>query len=303
MRYFFIVFMLTIVQYTWAQVKGNKAITTENYTINNLFSLKVDLYAEVVIDCAAEESLTITTDENLHDLIDKSIDEGHLTLMEEEWIQPSQPIRITIGAPDLERIEQSVHETTRVKNLNRSSFRVMAIIGEIVLEGKVEELYVSGELGTIDARALTAPSVDVNLWGQGKIELGSPEKITGIVKREGTVLYEGKDVKTRVNTTKGGRVLSQQAYSSIQNDPTTRFIDIKIKNNSPDRIEAYVIGPKPDGKKFSYGFPLRAGQVKEERWTVGTKVYEVSNVGFKKKLVEIKDGDEGEVVKLFPASK
>jgi len=44
---------------------------------------------------------------------------------------------------------------------------------------------------------------------------------------------------------------------------------------------------------------MRPGQVKKERWTVGTKVFRKTNLGLKKLLVEIKESDEGELVELY----
>ena len=80
-----------------------------------------------------------------------------------------------------------------------------------------------------------------------------------------------------------------------------RFIKFKIKNNSLNRIQCYVEGPKPNGGKFSYGFPMNPGQTRDKDWSVGSKVYRVTGLGTRKLLYEIKASDEGQVVKLYQA--
>ena len=298
MRYFLsLVFTLTFLAAT-AQVKGNKKITTKTFSINEINRIDIHLYADVIVDCAAKESMTITADENLMDLIGVSADHGRLVLDQVEWIKPSQDIQIRIGAPNLNQIQQSTHERVLVKNIQTSSFRAMALVGEIVVEGEAKELRASGEVGIVNAENFTAAKVNVNLWGWGKIKLNTPDLIEGIVKDGGTVLHKGENTKVKVRKSGDGKVLNPAQEVALKN-PSAEFIDIKIKNNSPNRIQAYVVGPKPDGRKFSYGFPINAGQVKKEKWSVGTKVYRVSKVGTKKKLVEITKEDEGQVVPLY----
>lgn len=290
--------LLFTLQFGTAQVKGNQKIITKNYAVEGLTNIQVHLYAKIEIDAAAEEGMTITADANLLDLIDTEIVHGRLVLGQKKWIQPSQGIVIKIGAPALEQIQQSTHETTFVKNINRKSFRAMALVGEISLEGSVQELRASGEVGVVDATKMQAAVVDVNLWSWGKIKLATPEAITGIVENGGTVFYESDATQVKVRKSNDGKVLNPSQQVAMK-DPSAVFIDVKIKNNSPNRIQAYVVGPKPDGRKFSYGFPINPGQVKKEKWSVGTKVYRVSKIGTKKKLIEITKADEGKVVSLY----
>ncbi len=298
MKYQIGIFLLALSFNVSAQIKGNKQIVTQTFEINDIKSITINLYADIEIDCAAEEKLVITTDENIMDLISIYIEDGKLEFSQKEWIRPSQEIKIRIGAPALARVEQSTHETVVVKNINRSQFNAMALIGEIKLQGEVDHLSASGETGEVDARNLSAKTVNVNLWSYGKIKLASPILVEGIVKSDGMVLLESDVTEVKVNRKDGGNVMK---YSDLEeklaNAP--RFIEFKIKNNSSERIQCYVIGPKPDGKRFSYGFPMNPGQVRKKNWTTGSKVYKKSALGTKKLLVEIKNGDEGELVSLF----
>ena len=77
------------------------------------------------------------------------------------------------------------------------------------------------------------------------------------------------------------------------------WIPFKIKNNSWNRNNFLVIGPKKDGSSFSYGFPMMPGTTRKENWSVGSKVYKVNRLGLRKLLVEIKEEDKDKTVKLF----
>lgn len=297
MRYLFCLSFLACTTLLQAQIKGNKKVVTKTFEIADIRSVDVSLYADVKIDCGAPELLTITAEENLFEFIGKAVDNGKLVLDQTEWIQPSEAIQIRIGAPNLTRVEQSTHETTVVENIDREDFRAMAKVGRIILMGRTTELGASGEVGEVDARAIDAETVNVNLWSWGTIRLGSPEVINGIVE-EGILTYQSKTSTFNVRTKRGGRIQGESEVTAVKN-PTAEYIDIKIKNNSSNRINAFVRGPKPDGRSFSYGFPLRPGQVKKERWTVGTKVYTTSKLGLRKMLVEIEKEDENKIVKLY----
>jgi len=86
---------------------------------------------------------------------------------------------------------------------------------------------------------------------------------------------------------------------STNQQEEVRYIKFKIKNNSFNRNHFYVVGPKPNGGKFSYGFPMMPGQIRKETWTTGTKIYKTTKLGLRKLLVTIKADDENQVVKLF----
>ena len=77
------------------------------------------------------------------------------------------------------------------------------------------------------------------------------------------------------------------------------YINFQIKNNSENRNHFYVVGPKPDGSKFSYGFPMMPNSIRDEYWTLGTKVFLVNGLGYKKPLMTITEKNENQVVHLF----
>ena len=170
-----------------AQVKGNKHITTQNFSVKGLSDLEMGLYAKVEIDQAAEETMRITADANLLNLIDTEVVDGRLKLVQKAWIQPSQDIVITIGMPNLKRIQLSVHETVFVKNINAESISLMAINGKIVASGSVNSAGIGAENGTIDASELEVKKAVLNIWGDGKAIVNASEDLESTLSDEARV--------------------------------------------------------------------------------------------------------------------
>ncbi|WP_431158060.1 GIN domain-containing protein [Winogradskyella poriferorum] len=295
-----ITLLLLLVSVTsWAQIKGNKTIETQTFTTESIERVKINLYAKITIDqSSTENSISITADSNLFDLIAKELDNGELALDQIEWISPSEPIIIKIGAPDLKRVDSGTHDTTRIINVNNDYLQIMAPIGNVIVEGRTKELRLGAELATIDASEMIAEDVYVNLWKYGKITVNPQNKLWADVSNDGRLIYLNKPEDFTKKTKNGGRIVAQSEAETLKN-PNAEFIKFKIKNNSSNRNQFYVVGPKPDGSKFSYGFPMMPNSKRNENWSVGTKVYKVSALGFKKLLVKIKKEDEGKVVNLF----
>jgi hypothetical protein len=276
-----------------AQVKGNKNISSRTISTEGLTDLEMGLYAKVTIDAFAKADMTITTDSNLLDRIDVEIVDGTMKLSQTEWIQPSEPIIITLGAPVLKRLQLDVHETVIFKNVSAQSLSLMAIHGKIVVDGTVEEVGIGAENGIIDAQELNAQKVYLNIWGDGGAIVNAAELLESNLSEDARLKLIGKPRIVKGDINKAGAKKGPLANGKGV------YIDIKIKNNSWNRNHFAVKGPKADGSMFGYGFPMMPGAVKKERWTVGTKIYKVNKIGLKKLLVELTADDAGKMVSLF----
>ena len=276
-----------------AQVKGNKEIVETYIDTEAIYDVEVSIYGDISIDATANNGITIKTDSNLLDLIDTEVVDGKLKLDQKEWIQPSQRMVITIGAPDLRGVQLSTNDRLDVVNLQGESFNAMALSGTIVLKGTIDNLSIGAEIGTVDARGLKTKEVRVNIWDMGKAQFDTAELLEAKLSNEAKLEFNSRPQK----------VIGDIARATKKDDPDKlsdiRYIDFKIRNNSDNRHNFYVVGPKPDGRKFSYGFPMMPGAVRKENWTTGTKVYKVSGLGLKKLLVTITQDAEDSTVDLF----
>ncbi len=281
-----------------AQIKGNKDIETRTFKIENIKTIKINLYAKVTIDQSAREGLTITADTNLFDLIEKEVINNTLYLDQKEWIQASQNMIIHIGAPELKRIISGTHDTTKIINVDNDELQVNAPIGNVIIEGKTKELRIGSELSKIDATKLLAENALVNLWSWGTVKVNVINTLWANVSNDGKLLYVNQPKKLDITKKKGGNAYSLNEEIKIQNTDAV-YIKFKIKNNSLNRINFKVVGPKPDGSNFGYGFPMMPNAVRKENWTIGTKVYRVNPIGLNKLLVTIGSDDENKTVNLF----
>ncbi|WP_299114204.1 DUF2807 domain-containing protein [uncultured Winogradskyella sp.] len=281
-----------------AQIKGNKDIDTKEFNIDGLIEVKINFYAKITIDQASEEKMSITTDSNLFDLINTEVVEGVLHLNQKEWISPSQDAIIYIGAPNIKRVVSGTHDITKIININNDQLRVNAPIGKIFIEGKTKELRIGSELSTVDASKIEAENVYVNLWSWGNVTVNAKDLLWADVSNDGKLYYLSKPNKLQIKKDKGGQIRSLDEKDNIKNSDAV-FINFKIKNNSKNRNQFYVVGPKPDGSKFSYGFPMMPNAKRKEYWSVGTKIYKVNGLGFRKLLVTIKQDDKNKVIDLF----
>jgi hypothetical protein len=289
--------LLFIGNLAFAQVNGNKKIITKSFPIENIQKIKINFYAKITIDLAAEEGMTITTDENVMDLIGKEVVDNTLYLDQIKWIEPSQAT-ITIGAPNLRHVETGTHDLTKIINIANDYMQLTAPIGTIVLEGKTKEFRLGVELANVDATKLVAENAFVNIWSWGNAKVNVTDTLNAEVKKRGKLIYVNSPKKINKKTRSEGQIVSAETSNSIKN-PDAEWIHFKIKNNDSDRNNFFVVGPKKDGSKFSYGFPMMPNATRKENWTVGTKIYKVSSLGFRKLLVTIKKEDADSTVKLF----
>lgn len=281
-----------------AQVKGNKSIETRTFDIKNVEIIKINFYAKVTIDASAKEGMTITTDTNLFDLIEKDMDGNTLVLDQKKWISPSQDAIITIGAPGLKRVETGTHDLTKIINVNNDELSIMSTVGNVIIEGKTKQFGLGVELATVDASKLIAENAYINIWSLGSAKVHVTNTLEGKVSNSGKLVYVAAPKSNKISTKKEGKVFALKDIETLKN-LEAKYIKFKIKNNSAHRNQFYVVGPKQDGSKFSYGFPMMPLSTRKENWTIGTKVYKVNKLGFKKLLITITANDEGETVKLF----
>ncbi|MGV6830038.1 MAG: GIN domain-containing protein [bacterium] len=281
-----------------AQVKGNGTIETKTFSFENVETIKVNLYAKITIDQSQDAALEITTDSNLFKYIDREIVDGQVDFNQLNWIQPSQDIIIKIGAPMLKRLVQDTHDTTIIKNINSTSFNVNANIGKVILDGVSQELRLGAESGIIEAENLKADEVFINLWGSGTIKVNPINYLWAELSEEGKLYYTNLPERNKIKTSSGALATNLSNYGKNQNKDL-KWISFKIKNNSSNRNHFVVKGPKEDGSSFGYGFPMMPYSKRKEKWSVGTKIYKQTKLGFKKLLVTITAENEGQTVLLF----
>ena len=94
---FSILFCVTITAQTIEKVKGNKNVTTQQTEIDTFHTIVVDEDFEIDIIYNQTPSVTIETDENLHEFINFNVNAGVLTFNKTARITSKKALHITVN--------------------------------------------------------------------------------------------------------------------------------------------------------------------------------------------------------------
>jgi len=275
-----------------AQIKGNGKIVTKIFPLEIFDFINIDITTDLYVDLEGKNTISITTDENLVDLVDRKIGGTSLTLDQKKWISPSSRMVIRVSASQLSGINCGAHSLVDIKNLNQESFQVVANVGTIILSGKVTSLQVENKVAKIDASKLIAAEANISISSWGSVTANVSELIESNIDKSGHLILVQKP---KIYQGDAKELFQKNLNATLE----VEWINFEIKNNSLARKHFYVVGPKKDGSRFSYGFPMMPGATRKENWTVGSKIYKVSKLGVRNLLVTIKAEDENQTVRLF----
>ncbi len=266
-----------------AQIKGNGIASTKDIPVGAFTAIDMGLTANYEIDLKAKEYLEITIDGNLIEEVDKEVRNGVLHVDQLDWIQPKSKVLVRIGGRNITKITQTSHSKTKVFNIDHEDLSVLANVGDLTLVGRVDHLMVKVGTATVDGSYLEAQKATFRYdsWGTIKALVSGDYDYKNL--EDGKLYINNKLVTER----------------KVEEGADIRFIKFTIKNNSANRHQFYVVGPKPDGSRFSYGFPMMPLQKRDKDWTNGTKVYKVNSLGIRKLVKTITLEDEGKTVNLF----
>ena len=293
MKYILLISLLAITLNVNGQISGDKNIVTKSFDVSDIKVIDIGLYAKITIDCSASEYLEITADENLFTNIEKAVVGSKLTLDQVKWIQPSQDIIIKIGAPNLIELIQTTHDQTVVNNFSGKSLAVDANTGNIKISGKTDDIAISVGTAKVDATKLLATNGNFLFQSWGEISATVSDKVVTNSRENGKLLLTNKPLEFVGKPT--FKIVGEQD----KQDASIKFIKFRLKNNSTNRNHFYVVGPKPDGSNFSYGFPMMPYQIRDKDWTNGTKVYKVNDMGLRQLVKIIGLEDENQLVNIF----
>lgn len=183
--------------------KGSGNATTVLREIKDFDQIDVYIGTDLLIEIGSPAKLSVTVDDNLHDLIRTEV-HGHTLKIDSEdsWsTRIGCEIRITI--PSLEEIRSYGSGYVEVKDLAGEllSYQLYGS-GDFFAEGTIDELEVGlyGS-GNVDTRDLQAQDVYVTIGGSGNAEVMALESFTGQINGSGNIDFYGKPehVSRRVN--------------------------------------------------------------------------------------------------------
>ncbi len=278
-----------------AQVEGNAKRETRLLDLADFSELRVQIEANMIIDCQEEPRLEITTDANLFEYLEIETKGNILILKQKEDIQPTRGIQISLGAKDMAVLQTGAAATIQVVGIDRDDFRLVNPGATVLLEGKTEELRLAIEVGQVEASRLTTERAVVDIWSSGIATINASEKVSGKISNGGRLIYHGSPAIVNTNTSEGGITLAVQ-HENEGETQGARFasdapIQVSVINKTGAFLQTVVRGPGLN--PFSYGLPFQPGITREENWPVGTKVFLVNKMGMRSLLFEVQASDQG----------
>ncbi len=281
-----------------AQLNGNKKEATKEISFSTIESIDINLNVSFNIYAnSSETKVVIQSEENIIDYINLQNDEGKLSIDQSKWISFNRPCIIDIYTDDLELLNNDSWSVVNIYDIEQKALSIISTIGKVSAYGQLETLDIVNKKSDIDAGHLMVDLANVSITGDGLVILNA--------KKLGRTDLDDRATLQQINkTTPSVKDLnsSQEIVENSRKKIDTRFIKIQLKNNSFQHVRAYVKGPKPSGKYFSYGLSWFPMSSKKENWSIGTKLYKVGLLGHKQLLLEIKEEDEGKTINLFKNS-
>ena len=284
-------------------VRGSGDILEQTRPQGLFTAVDLDFSANLHITCGTMPSLTINADENILPHIGSRVKGRTLFITQDKWIEPSAQIEIRIGTTQCSSLKTSGYSDAWVYGLDVNRFELDGGVGNVTLEGKVDDLFIRTERGRIHTAELEARHAEVNASGDSEVLIRATEKLKIIASEDAQVFYAGEAPGLfDVNTSDDAIVKSTSENATgegLFDEPGEVVrVQFRLHNNSGKRQNFYVRGRHETGK-FSYGFPMGANSYRKENWPVGTKVYLVNKIGTRKLIYTVEESDSGNAVDLF----
>jgi len=203
-------------------IKGSGNIITEDRTIEQFDEISLRGSGTVILTQGDIQNVSVTTDDNIMDLVVTEVKNNRLIIYTEGNIIRSTQYDIDITIPEIESlhvsgsgdvvsnetivcddIDLSVSGSGEIELLLQAQdiYSKISGSGEIELEGNADELEVkiSGS-GNLNAKGLNCEDASVKVSGSGNCKINAIENLNASVSGSGNVYYYGNpDISTSIS--------------------------------------------------------------------------------------------------------
>lgn len=192
-------------------------VVSEKRVVDTFDRIKIEGQGEIFLTQGAHAPITIETDDNVLEDVKTSVSDGTLTIRADNCYISNEPIRITLSTEDLKEI--SIYGSGKVVAMNEMNLDDLFIStegsGDIQLKGTADSLdvriYGSGK---IDAFAFSTRSADVEIEGSGDVKLNAQELLDVDIRGSGEVSYMGFPQVTQ--KVAGSGTISSVGFGKLQ---------------------------------------------------------------------------------------
>jgi hypothetical protein len=177
------------------RIEGSGDFETRNYDLEGFDSIRIDGVFVVRVTAGEDFAVELEAEDNLIEYISIEVRRGTLVLDLEDdvEIETDEEFRVTISMPELVEIDGNGVYTLRATGLDNERTEISTEgVGEIELEGKTEELFVSCQgVGDMELRDLVAQNADIRVEGIGEVNVFVEQDLRARVSGMGEVRYAG----------------------------------------------------------------------------------------------------------------
>jgi len=173
--------------------RGNGVERSQTFELEPFDSLSVSGKAQVTVSCGQEQSVTITTDENLMELLEIKVSGKRLSAGFKKHVSTRLGMKLDVTLPELKGFRTAGAANVKLLNVDSPELDVRASgAARLNAEGKSDSfsLRISGT-GKVDASKLISKKVAVKISGAGEAQIHADEKLTAKISGAGAVYCSG----------------------------------------------------------------------------------------------------------------
>jgi len=173
--------------------KGSGKMAAEVRDVSDFSSVDVGGVFVVEITAQSDFHLEVEADDNLLQYVKTEVRDGRLEISLEKGIKSSNPLRVRIGAPNIEKLEATGASKVSVSNLKNSELVVdTSGASKIELSGETKELTVGVSGATqVNAADLRAVNADVDASGASRVNINVSGELKSEASGASSISYTG----------------------------------------------------------------------------------------------------------------
>jgi hypothetical protein len=202
---------------TRGRIEGSGVVVDDERSVSGFNSLVVSGSAQIEMTLAAAESLVISTDDNLLDLIESQVVGGRLEIDIDSDADPSQDVFISISAVEMESVTFNGSAELEMAGFEGQDFSSVingsgmispsGVFGDLTAtingSGLIEPIGVAGRIdvavngsGQFRGEEIVVPIADVRISGSGHAYINATEELRASVNGSGSITYFGSPTLT-----------------------------------------------------------------------------------------------------------
>lgn len=189
---------------------GSGRMATESRTVGEFSQLDVSSVFQVEVIAQSELSVEIEADDNLLQFIRTEVRDGRLEISLAKSVKTSNPMRVRISAPNIDRVEASGASRVNVSNLKNSEITLdTSGASKINLSGETSKLVVDvSGASQIDAGSLSTNAANIDASGASYVNVNVANELNADASGASRITYTGSPSVQK--STSGASSVSQK---------------------------------------------------------------------------------------------